>query len=74
MDILTTATILGVAFLMVFAYRQGLKDGQRVKDNKPLDKIVSLPSVEKKETKGLSLEEQIANLATYQPGAKDGKN
>lgn len=75
MDIYTTATVLGVAFLMLFSYRQGIKDGQRVKDNKPLQKIANLPVIEKKkDTKDLTIEEQIANLASYQPGAKDGKD
>jgi hypothetical protein len=60
-----------VVFLCLFCYRQGIKDGRALKENKPLEKIVKIPLEKKeKETKGeLTLQEQLANLMAY-PGDK----
>jgi len=50
MDILTLVAVFGMAIivgvLVFFAYRQGLIDGQRVKEEKPI-KEVSIPKVNK---------------------------
>ena len=35
---------------VIWAYRQGIKDGTSLRDNKPLDPIVTMPEPERKPT------------------------
>ena len=60
-----TLTGILVAFMGVFMYRQGIKDGRSVKENKPLEKVVS--HVSSKEENPDENMRQLENLINFQP-------
>ena len=67
-----TLTGILVAFMGVFMYRQGVKDGRSVKENKPLEKVV--PHVSHKEEKPDENMRQLENLINFQPEFTEVKN
>ena len=59
-------TLIGilVAFIGIFMYRQGVKDGRSVKENKPLEKVIPTTSKDPEPDENLI---QFENLMNYQP-------
>lgn len=68
--LLGTITGIFVTFICVWCYRQGIKDGRSVKEDKPLEKVKE-PKPEKitKEDKKQieELQNQFENLMNFQP-------
>jgi uncharacterized membrane protein YdjX (TVP38/TMEM64 family) len=50
--------IIGAA-VAFFCYRQGLKDGQRVKENKPIEKILPKSEAKKEERKASTVSQYL---------------
>ncbi len=63
MDYILSALAVITPFLVLFAYRQGLKDGRSVKRDEPIQNIIELPKRSQKPTEAekerMKLLEQI---------------
>jgi hypothetical protein len=65
---ISIAAAYAVVFLCLFCYRLGIKDGRAIKDNKPLEKAVNIPTPEKKKPdEETDLEKQFLEWAGFQP-------
>ena len=76
-DVIVTVMASGIfALLGVIAYRQGLKDGRAIKDNKPLEeikpKVLPMFKVEKKDAAEEYYNKILTNLNNYN-GSGEGQ-
>lgn len=76
-DVIVTVMASGIfALLGVIAYRQGLKDGRAIKDNKPLEEIkprvLPMFTVEKKDATEEYYNKILTNLNNYN-GSGEGQ-
>ena len=76
-DVIVTVMASGIfALLGVIAYRQGLKDGRAIKDNKPLEeikpKVLPMFKVEKKDATEEYYNKILTNLNNYN-GSGEGQ-
>ena len=74
--IVTMVTTALFSVLGLLAYRQGLKDGRAIKDDKPLEeikpKVLPMFKVEKKDFKDDYYDKIIANINNYN-GSGEGQ-
>ena len=76
-DVIVTAiTSLFISLMVILAYRQGIKDGRAIKDNKPLEeikpKVLPMFKVEKKDATEEYYNKVMTNLSNYN-GSSEGQ-